>query len=175
MNLTIADNIGPAATPAGLLCVGGACTVVNSVLWLNGAGGPAQCSGCTYRASSSSDAKPPAGARRLAPAFVAPAPGVTLERAEAAVGTDIGDFEPIAVVLYGDEGRMFARDAYAANKYAVDLAARLDALRVVDIQICELWLDESGLTHSDMLPFVGFVPDGEAAVAELRRDGYRYF
>ncbi len=98
-----------------------------------------------------------------------------LERAEAAVGTDIGDFEPIAVVLYGDEGRMFARDAYAANKYAVDLAARLDALRVVDIQICELWLDESGLTHSDMLPFVGFVPDGEAAVAELRRDGYRYF
>jgi hypothetical protein len=84
--------------------------------------------------------------------------------------------DPIVFVLHGAEGRVFLRQSYGDNKALVDLAARLSALRVVDIRVCQTWMGGYNIDASQLQPFVDTVPFGPAEVQRLRRDeNYSYF
>ncbi|WP_428241309.1 hypothetical protein [Gynuella sp.] len=82
---------------------------------------------------------------------------------------------PIALVLHGDEVETFLHENYQANKEIVDLAAKLDAFNIVDIQICETWMGEHGISREQLPPFVNTVPYGPAKEEELKKQGYIYF
>ncbi len=84
--------------------------------------------------------------------------------------------EPIVFVLHGAEGRAFLRQSYANNKTLVDLAAKLSALQVVDIRVCETWMGGQHIDSEQLQPFVETVPYGPAEVKRLRSDeNYLYF
>lgn len=83
---------------------------------------------------------------------------------------------PVAFVLHGAEARALLRDNYRAHKTLVDLAARLSALGVLRIQVCETWMGGEGLDASQLQPFVGTVPEGPAEEQRLLEvERYRYF
>ena len=82
---------------------------------------------------------------------------------------------PIALVLHGDEAKTFLYQNYQANKAIVDLAAKLDAFNIVDIQICETWMGENGVERDQLPPFVNTVPYGPAREKELKQLGYIRF
>ncbi len=82
---------------------------------------------------------------------------------------------PLALVLHGEEARVFLRENYKQNRELVDLAARLDAFNAIDIQICETWLRGASVPKSDLPAFVDTVPYGPAQEKALLEQGYEYF
>ena len=82
---------------------------------------------------------------------------------------------PLALVLHGEEARVFLRENYQQNRELVDLAARLDAFNAIDIQICETWLRGASVPKSDLPAFVDTVPYGPAQEKALLKQGYEYF
>jgi intracellular sulfur oxidation DsrE/DsrF family protein len=84
--------------------------------------------------------------------------------------------EPVVFVLHGAEGRVFLRQSYPQNKSLVDLAARLSALGVVDIKVCETWMGGQNIERAQLLPFVGTVANGPEETLELMNEKhYSYF
>ena len=77
---------------------------------------------------------------------------------------------PIAFVIYGPDVGIFFRENYSAFKPIVDLAARLSALEVIDIKVCQVSYEKEGLDKSTLLPFVTTVPFGPAEVTRLLED-----
>ena len=63
-------------------------------------------------------------------------------------------------MLHGDEINLFRRANYSQNQDLVDLAARLDAFRVIDVQVCETWMRTHQVRPEDLPPFVETVPYG---------------
>lgn len=100
-----------------------------------------------------------------------------LERAEAYVeqAVENPEFEPIEMVLHGSEVNLFLRKNYALNKELINKAARLDAFRVINIQVCETWMRYSGESLEQLPAFVESVPYGPAVEKELLSEGYIYF
>ncbi len=83
---------------------------------------------------------------------------------------------PVAIVLHGNEGRVFLRDGYDGNKQLVNLAAQLSALGAVDIQVCETWMGSQKLDAAMLQPFVGTVSFGPGEVNRLvKQENYIYF
>jgi len=86
------------------------------------------------------------------------------------------DSSPIIFLLHGDEARILFKQQYANNKAVVDLAAKLTALNVVDIKVCDIWINGNNLFVKDLQPFVGVANN---AVAEAERlvsqENYQYF
>ena len=82
---------------------------------------------------------------------------------------------PIEVVLHGPEVRVFQRKNYQQYKMLVDQAARLDAYKIVDIRVCEIWMEHDGVQRHDLPPFVDTVPNGPLFEEELVEQGYKYF
>lgn len=86
------------------------------------------------------------------------------------------DASPVIFLLHGDEARILFKAQYRQNKPVVDLAAKLAALNVVDIKVCDIWMQANNLYSRDLQPFVGVVGD---AVAEANRlideEQYQYF
>ncbi len=82
---------------------------------------------------------------------------------------------PLALVLHGEEARVFLRENYQQNRELVDLAARLDAFNAIDIQICETWLRGASVPKSDLPAFVDTVPYGPDQEKALLEQGYEYF
>lgn len=74
---------------------------------------------------------------------------------------------PIAFVIYGPDVEIFFRENYSDFKPIVDLAARLSALEVIDIKVCQVSYEKQGLDKSTLLPFVSTVPFGPAEVTRL--------
>ena len=82
----------------------------------------------------------------------------------------------IAFVLHGPEVEIFFRDNYARYKSIVDLAARLSALKVVDIKVCRTRLRFLEADTANLYPFVGSVPFGPAEIERLTSvEKYVYF
>lgn len=82
----------------------------------------------------------------------------------------------IAFVLHGPEVEIFFRENYRRYKPIVDLAARLSALRVVDIKICRTRLRHLDAREESLFPFVGSVPFGPAEIERLTgEEGFVYF
>lgn len=82
---------------------------------------------------------------------------------------------PIALILHGDETAAFLKDNYSTHRELVDLAARLDAFNVIDVQVCETWMRENGVSRKQLPPFVTTVPFGPAAEQELIQRGFDHF
>lgn len=84
--------------------------------------------------------------------------------------------DPVVLVLHGAEGRVFLGQGYYCKKSLVELAARLTALRVVDISVCESWLVSQNIDPAQLLPFVDTVPHGPDDVRRLMsQENYSYF
>lgn len=83
---------------------------------------------------------------------------------------------PLMFVLHGEEARSFLKSSYSRHQSLVDQSARLSELGVVEIEICETWLNSNGFDASDLQPFVTPIPYGPARINELmRRQNYSYF
>ena len=82
----------------------------------------------------------------------------------------------VVFLLHGPEARIFFRESYHDNRALVDLAAKLTALKVVEIKVCETWMGSENLDRNQLLPFVGTVPYGPAAESYLiNKKSYNYF
>ena len=77
---------------------------------------------------------------------------------------------PIAFVIYGPDVGIFFKENYSDFKPIVDLAARLSALAVIDIKVCQVSYEREGLDKSALLPFVTTVPFGPAEISRLLDD-----
>ncbi|ROR98794.1 hypothetical protein EDC56_3029 [Sinobacterium caligoides] len=83
--------------------------------------------------------------------------------------------EPVTFILHGDEARVFLQSRYRQNQALVDLAAKLTALKVIEISVCETWLGGEGLEASSLVPFVGTVESGLEALEAIKQRPFRYF
>jgi len=87
-----------------------------------------------------------------------------------------GQLPPASMVVHGPEVAVFFKQQYAQNKSLVDLAAKLSALGVVDILVCETRMGVLGRDRLELFPFVGTVPFGPAEETRLIQDeGFLYF
>jgi intracellular sulfur oxidation DsrE/DsrF family protein len=83
---------------------------------------------------------------------------------------------PVSFILHGPEAKVFLASNYQNNKAIVDLAARLAAFNVVEIKVCETWMEGESLDAEQLLPFVGTVPYWEVEKRRLiEQEGYTYF
>ena len=101
-----------------------------------------------------------------------------LERAEAVYleGKLPDNVNPIAIVLHGPEVEIFFKDKYKEYKSIVDLAAKLSALGVVDVRVCETQTGILGRNRSSIHPFIGTVHFGPTEVKRLLdQQNYVYF
>lgn len=84
--------------------------------------------------------------------------------------------EPIAFVLHGPEVKIFFSENYEAYKRIVDLAARLSALGVLDIRVCEARSRHMRLELETLYPFVGTVEFAPKEIDRLiSKEKYLYF
>ena len=84
--------------------------------------------------------------------------------------------DPVAIVVHGPEVSVFQKMNYAEHKGIVDLAARLTALGILDISVCETRMDIEGVQEESVYPFVRTVPFGPAEVSRLLdEENYVYF
>lgn len=80
----------------------------------------------------------------------------------------------IALVLHGDEIKLFTKNQYKLNKKIVDKAAKLDANNIIEIKICNTKLKALGLEKKDFPPFIETVPYGPDEIKKLLSKGYLY-
>lgn len=83
--------------------------------------------------------------------------------------------KPIAVVLHGNEAKVFLKQNYKMYQGLVDQAAKLDAFKVVDIQICERWMGYNNVERNQLPAFIDTVPYGPGREEELIKAGYQSF
>ena len=80
----------------------------------------------------------------------------------------------IALVLHGPEIEIFARKNYSRFQKTVELAARLDAERIIEVKMCRTEMKILGIKEKDIPDFIELVPYGPDEEARLRRGGYVY-
>lgn len=86
-----------------------------------------------------------------------------------------GQEASIVLVLHGPEVEFFSTRNYDSYTEIVDQAARLDALDIVDVKICQTMMKIAGVERDDIPSFIEQVPLGSAEVDRLVREGYVYF
>jgi len=84
------------------------------------------------------------------------------------------DYPGIALVLHGPEVEYFAKKNYDKYKKIVDLAAQLDANKVIDIKVCQAMMKHLDVKKEDMPEFVEQVPYGPNEMKRLEIEGYTY-
>ncbi|MBI2970547.1 MAG: hypothetical protein HYY36_07360 [Gammaproteobacteria bacterium] len=78
----------------------------------------------------------------------------------------------IALVVHGPSIEHFRQKNYTRNKALIDLAARLDALNVMDVKICEFSLNKAGIPRSEIPAFIESVPFAPDEIRRLTEAGY---
>jgi len=86
-----------------------------------------------------------------------------------------GQEASIVLVLHGPEVEFFSTRNYNSYREIVDQAARLDALDIVDVKICQTMMEVRGVERDDIPTFIEQVPQGPAEVDRLVTEGYVYF
>jgi len=81
----------------------------------------------------------------------------------------------IILVLHGPEVEYFSRKNYDRYRDIVDQAARLDAIDLVDVKICQTMMRLKGIERDDIPDFIEQVPLGPAEINRLIGEGYVYF
>ena len=82
-----------------------------------------------------------------------------------------GQQASIVLVLHGPEVEFFSTRNYDGYREIVDQAARLDALDIVDVKICQTMMKVRGVDRDDIPSFIEQVPQGPAEVDRLVREG----
>lgn len=83
---------------------------------------------------------------------------------------------PVKLILHGAEALALQQSHYRQNKALVDLAAQLSAFDVVDIRVCETWMQVQKIDAKTLQPFVGTVANGPKEKQRLmQQQGYVYF
>ena len=83
---------------------------------------------------------------------------------------------PVVFLLHGDEARILFKEQYKQNKPVIDLAAKLTAFNVVDIKVCDIWMQNNNFYSKDLQPFVGVVGNAiTEAERLLTQEQYQYF
>ena len=95
-----------------------------------------------------------------------------LRRADEVARTSLERFDQldIALVIHGPSVRLFTDKR--GNRELVDLAAKLDAFRVLDVKICRRSLAEEGIPASAVPSFIDPVPFAPDEIARLTTAGY---
>jgi len=83
--------------------------------------------------------------------------------------------EPITLVLHGTEIDSFIQTNYRRYQSIVEHSARLTSQGMVQIEICEVWMDANNVEQSSLQPFVKTVDFGESRIRELEAKNYSYF
>ena len=86
-----------------------------------------------------------------------------------------GEEASIVLVLHGPEVEFFSTRNYDRYMGIVDQAARLDAMEIVDVKICQTMMSVRGVERDDIPSFIEQVPLGSAEINHLVREGYVYF
>jgi intracellular sulfur oxidation DsrE/DsrF family protein len=80
--------------------------------------------------------------------------------------------EPIVVVLHGSEALPFTRSGYSRNRDLVDQAALLDAYNLIDVRMCETWMNENGIGRDEIPAFIEVIPYAPEEIRRLESEGY---
>jgi len=86
-------------------------------------------------------------------------------------GAEAGDLD-VALILHGPDIVWFAKQHYQRNKELVDLAARLDALKVIDLKVCQQAMDQYGYAENEIPEFIERVPYAPEEMRRLEDSGY---
>ena len=97
-----------------------------------------------------------------------------LLRADELAGSGIADPNEldIALVIHGPTVGMFIEDNYGNNREMIDLAAKLDASKVIDLKICELSMSNMGVNREQVPRFIESVPFAPDEIERLKANGY---
>ncbi len=98
-----------------------------------------------------------------------------LVRIDSLASEGLPAFDPVVIVIHGPEAPVFLRRNYRQFKEVVDLAARLDALGLADIRMCETWMRNNGVVREDLTPFVETVRFAPEEIERLQSEGYVRF
>ncbi len=79
---------------------------------------------------------------------------------------------PVVVILHGDEAFSFTRENYLEKKELVDRAAMLAAYDLIDVRMCQTWMNENNVTPSDIPPFIETVPYAPEEIKRLQEQGF---
>ncbi len=88
---------------------------------------------------------------------------------------EVKTHEPVVFILHGDETFAFLKANADQNAHLVSLAKTLDDKRVIDIKVCEIWMQTHGVARDELPAFIDTVPDGPGFSRQLRASGYVYF
>lgn len=96
---------------------------------------------------------------------------VILDRAERLKG----QFSPaehgrIALVLHGEELRLFQKSNYNRFSSLVERARRLDQSRLIDIKACRTTMDSFRIDRSELPDFIEQVPLAPVEIERLQRE-----
>lgn len=81
----------------------------------------------------------------------------------------------IVFLLHGPEVDYFRKSNFNQYRSLVEKAAQLDALNVIDVQVCELYLRNNDIDRAQLPAFVETVANGPKKEKELLEKGYRHF
>ena len=83
-----------------------------------------------------------------------------------------GAMPQIALVLHGPEVEFFALKNYPKYQELVDLAAKLDAFKIIEVKACQTRMKSLGLMDEDMPAFIELVPFGPDEIQQLVEQNY---
>lgn len=78
----------------------------------------------------------------------------------------------IVLILHGPDINLFRKKNYSENKELVDLAAKLDAFKIIDMKICETAMSFMNVKRDEVPPFIESVPYAPAEIERLTNEGY---
>jgi len=82
----------------------------------------------------------------------------------------------IAIVLHGEELRLFQKENYSANQSMIEKARLLDQAQVIDIKACQTMMRDLDIQQSELPTFIEQVPLGPAEIDRLtRQEGFTRF
>ena len=82
----------------------------------------------------------------------------------------------IAIVLHGEELRLFQKDNYLANQSLVEKARLLDQEQIIDIKACQTMMRNLDIQQSELPSFIEQVPLGPAEIDRLsKQEGFTRF
>ena len=82
---------------------------------------------------------------------------------------------PIILMLHGPEAQRFLKSHYQENRTLVDRAAKLSGYGLLDVKICQTWLNMNEYGETELFPFVSPVPFGMDELERLEEEGYTEF
>jgi uncharacterized protein len=97
-----------------------------------------------------------------------------LKRAQEISQFDKNNFEDLEIVmiLHGPDIEWFTRKNYEKNQQLIDLAARLDALDIIDMKVCESAMNSRGVKREEIPAFIESVPYAPDELKRLAGEGY---